>query len=252
MDTEKLTIGQLAKRTGLRTSTLRYYEEQGILYPDGRTTAGYRLYDPEAEAALHFVRQTQRLGFSLANIRALLQGVREDTLDDQAIVAIAESRLLDLERRLTELLVVHHEMESFVRELDRAVSRGDARGEPFFDRMIGQVCARSPGQLGANSILDWLIEQTRCTLGLVDAKGMLDPLRGQHVHTWQQGDGYQILVVSHDPVVERALKALTQVEADCHAHTMPQLEPHREGFLFTVVGENAFIFARLFLALERE
>ena len=41
-----LTIGQLAKRVGLRTSALRYYEQQGLLSPSGRTTAGYRLYAP--------------------------------------------------------------------------------------------------------------------------------------------------------------------------------------------------------------
>jgi len=249
---EQLTIGQLAKRTGLRTSALRYYEELGLLFPAGRTASGYRLYDPEAEQTVRFIQQAQRLGFSLNDIRALLSGVRQETLSDETVVQIAERRLLDLERRLTELLVVHHEMESFLLELGKAVHHADPSAEAFFDRMIGQVCAHPPGQLRADSILDWLIAQTRCALGITDAGTALDALRGQHVHIWEQDGGYQILVVSQDPAVESALQALAQLEATCHAHPSPQLERHREGLLFTASGENAFIFARLFLALERE
>ena len=44
-----LTIGQLAKRVGVRTSTLRYYEDEGLLAPVRRSEAGYRLYDEQAE-----------------------------------------------------------------------------------------------------------------------------------------------------------------------------------------------------------
>ena len=80
----------------------------------------------------------------------------------------------------------------------------------------------------------------------------MDVLRGQHVHVWQDRDGYQILIVSQDPAVKAALETLADVEANCHAHTTPQLEAHSEGYLLTAHGENAFIFARLFLALERE
>jgi DNA-binding transcriptional MerR regulator len=247
----KLTIGRLAGRVGMRTSALRYYEEQGLLFPAERSDSGYRLYDPEAEQTLRFIQQAQRLGFSLADIRSLLHEVQQGTLSDETVVTIAEERLLALERHLTELLVVHHEMESFVSELRRAVHRDSASTESFFDRMIGTVCARPPDQLEADSILDWLIAQTHCGLGLADAQAALDALRGQHVHIWEEDGAYQILVVNQDPGVESALRTLAQLEADCHAHASPQLERHREGLLFTATGENAFIFARLFLALER-
>lgn len=246
-----LTIGQLAKRVGLRTSALRYYEEQGLLLPTERSASGYRLYRPEAEQTLRFIQQAQRLGFSLADIRTMLQGIQADSLSDQEIVAIAQRRFLDLERRLTELLVIHHEMESFLLELEEKMAhRADAPSSPFFDRLINQVCARPSGQLRAGSILDWLIEQTRCTLHTSDAQALLDTLRGQHTHIWQEDDTYQILVVSQDPAVETALQALAELEANCHAHPTPLLQRHSEGYLFTASGENAFIFAQLFLALE--
>lgn len=94
----ELTIGQLAKKVGMRTSALRYYEEQGLLTPVSCTDSGYRLYDPEAENILRFIQRAQRLGFSLADIGLLLKGWRDTELDEQALVRIAEERYLSLER----------------------------------------------------------------------------------------------------------------------------------------------------------
>jgi MerR family copper efflux transcriptional regulator len=248
----QLTIGQLARRFGLRTSALRYYEEQGLLIPDARTEAGYRLYGPEAERTLNFIQQAQRLGFSLADIGAMLHGLEQETLDDREVVAIAERRFLDLERRLTELLVIRHEMASFLSELDRIAAPEGTTSKHFYGRMTGQVCSHPPGQVQAQSILDWLFEQTNCALGISDARFLLDALRGQHVHVWQQDSAYHILVVSSDPAVHAAIQQLAQVEHSCEAHPAPHTADHPEGFLLVASGENAFILARLFLALERE
>jgi len=248
----KLTIGQLARRVGLRTSALRYYEEESLLEPDERSEAGYRLYRPEAEDTLRFIQQAQRLGFSLADIRTLLHQVREGSLSGEELLDMTQERFLDLERRLTELLVVRHEMESFLHELERLTAQGELLASRFFERMIGQVCASPPGELPAQSILDWLIEQSGCGINTHTGASLLDALRGQHVHIWQVEDGYEILVVGQDPAVLDALQMLAQAEASCQAHPQPRVRKHEEGYLFVAKGENAFILARLFLALERE
>jgi DNA-binding transcriptional MerR regulator len=248
----KLTIGQLARRVGLRTSALRYYEEEGLLEPDERSEAGYRLYRPEAEDTLRFIQQAQRLGFSLADIRTLLHQVREGSLSGEELLDMTQERFLDLERRLTELLVVRHEMESFLHELERLTAQGELLASRFFERMIGQVCASPPGELPAQSILDWLIEQSGCGINTHTGASLLDALRGQHVHVWQVEDGYEILVVGQDPAVLDALQMLAQAEASCQAHPQPRVRKHEEGYLIVARGENAFILARLFLALERE
>jgi len=248
----KLTIGQLARRVGLRTSALRYYEEEGLLEPDERSEAGYRLYRPEAEDTLRFIQQAQRLGFSLADIRTLLHQVREGSLSGEELLDMTQERFLDLERRLTELLVVRHEMESFLHELERLTAQGELLASRFFERMIGQVCASPPGELPAQSILDWLIEQSGCGINTHTGASLLDALRGQHVHIWQVEDGYEILVVGQDPAVLDALQMLAQAEASCQAHPQPRVRKHEEGYLIVARGENAFILARLFLALERE
>ena len=92
-----LTIGQLARRVGMRTSALRYYEEQGLLQPAGRSASGYRLYHLDAEQDLRFIQRAQRLGFSLADIRIFLQGLRRGDLSEEAVVRVAEARYLALD-----------------------------------------------------------------------------------------------------------------------------------------------------------
>ena len=81
MAEELLTIGDLAARAGVRTSTLRYYEDEGLLAPAGRVS-GHRRYDAGAVEALTVIRFCRALGFSLDEIRTLLtvpRGSRKKT-----------------------------------------------------------------------------------------------------------------------------------------------------------------------------
>jgi DNA-binding transcriptional MerR regulator len=65
-------ISELARRTGLSASAIRYYEKVGLLPEAERTSAGYRLYGEEAEQRLVFVCRAKRLGLSLEEIAELL------------------------------------------------------------------------------------------------------------------------------------------------------------------------------------
>ncbi len=69
-----LTIGEVARRAGVRTSALRYYEEVGVLPPPERKS-GQRRYDETVLARLAVVRLAQELGFTVAEIRALGRGL---------------------------------------------------------------------------------------------------------------------------------------------------------------------------------
>ena len=245
-----LTIGQLASRVGLRTSTLRYYEEQGLLIPIDRTEAGYRLYAPEAEQRLRFIQRAQRLGFSLADIRALLDGLQHENLSDQAVVGIAEERFLAVERQLTELLVKRHEIELFLRDFRAQMAEQDNASAALFDRLLDRVCHVPTSEPEFASMLDWLVERTGCALATPDGRDVLNALNGRHIHIWQEDDAYCILVIGHDPAVEEALRTLLQLEEYCSVHPAPSLDMHEEGLLVIARGENAFLYARLFLALE--
>ncbi|SOD63038.1 DNA-binding transcriptional regulator, MerR family [Streptomyces zhaozhouensis] len=67
-------IGDVARRTGLSVSAIRFYADAGVVEPSGHTGAGYRLYDIEAVARLEMVRTLRELGAGLAEIRRLLDG----------------------------------------------------------------------------------------------------------------------------------------------------------------------------------
>jgi MerR family transcriptional regulator, copper efflux regulator len=249
---ELLTIGQLAKRVGLRPSALRFYEAEGLLTPSAHSEAGYRLYSPAAEDTLRFIQRAQRLGFALADIKALLAGRAGGTIEDGTLAALARERLIALERQLTPQLVLRHELSLFLRDLQMAPAETHASA---LDRLIDQVCA-DPHALSPDSALDQLLVETSCVLTSDEGRALLVPLRGHHVHLWQEGETYHILVVSTDPAVGDALQRLVQLEAGCHAAAnggdAPELRHTDEGYLFVARGDHAFLFARLFLALEQE
>jgi len=86
-DGEFLTIGELARAAGLTAKTVRFWSDQGLLPPAGRTPAGYRLYGPGALARLGLIRALRDLGVGLAGVRKVLD--REITLGEVAAVHAA-------------------------------------------------------------------------------------------------------------------------------------------------------------------
>lgn len=243
-----LTIGQLANAVGVRTSALRYYESEGLLVANGRTDSGYRLYKPEAVQRLRLIQRAQRLGFSLADIRTLFEGYDQGNLSDSALIETAESRYLTLDKQVTEILTLQHELQLFLQDLHQQHGASD-----HFAAMLERVCANPVTQPTARGVLDWLMAYTGCVLSSEAGQAIVQRLQGQHVHIWQEKEVYFILVVSGDTAVYQALFELTQLEANCQTHTQttPELSQIDEGYLLQVAGPNAFIFARLFLALEQ-
>lgn len=245
-----LTIGQLAKQVGLRTSALRYYEAQGLLTPAERTDSGYRLYDPKSADTLRFIQRAQRLGFSLADIRILLDSWLSGTLDEDRLLPVAQQRYLELERQMTQSLVLQHELGLFLEDLRENKKGSGTTLNKFLDR----VC-NNPLSAPNDDTFEWLLSQSGCILASPEGRRLLEPLRGQHVHVWQQEEQYHILVVSRDEAVGAALESLAALEAECrvhaHHHTAPLFADNDEGYLFITRGENAFIYVRLFLMLEK-
>ena len=77
-----LPIGELAQRTGVTTRTLRYWEEQGLIRPGAHRSGGERLYLPADMARVTRIRDLQELlGFSLAEVRVVLEVPDPDALD---------------------------------------------------------------------------------------------------------------------------------------------------------------------------
>ena len=98
-----LSIGELARRTGCKVQTIRYYEDKGLLPAPARTAGNQRRYPPAALERLAFVRRGRALGFSLEEVGDLLTLSDDPQLSCAAVDAIARRRLEDVERRLREL-----------------------------------------------------------------------------------------------------------------------------------------------------
>jgi MerR family Zn(II)-responsive transcriptional regulator of zntA len=248
MASKLMTVGQLAKRTGLRPSALRFYEEQELLPPTAYSEGGYRLYDVAAEETLRFLLRAQRLGFSLADIRGLLAARRAGG-GDEALAQLAEARYVALERQLTPLLIARHELAHLLQDLHGAASPAqDTRLAQLLDRICGD-----PLHQPAETTLDRLLALTGCELTSEQGQAALARLRGAHAHLWIEGEAYHILVVSDDPEVGAALEQLAQLEAGCAAHGATNAREVRrtdEGYLLVARGDDAFLYARLFMALE--
>jgi DNA-binding transcriptional MerR regulator len=67
-----LQIGEVAERVGLSLRTVRYYEEQGLLTPESRTSGGFRLFSDEQVRRLALIKQMKPIGFTIQEMRALL------------------------------------------------------------------------------------------------------------------------------------------------------------------------------------
>ena len=92
-----LSIGHLARRTGLSISAIRYYETQGLVHPD-RNGGGQRRYEPSDIRRLSFVLIAQQFDFTIAQIRAqlaLLPANRTPTKSDWTKISKQFAKALD-------------------------------------------------------------------------------------------------------------------------------------------------------------
>lgn len=109
-----MKIGELAQRAGVGIDTVRYYEKQGLLPRAQRLESGYRTYDGQDLKRLRFVRRAKALGFTLNEIRELLDlSARRDD-DMAAMKAAASEKIADVKARLAELERIREGLEALV------------------------------------------------------------------------------------------------------------------------------------------
>lgn len=88
-----MQIAELEQRTGVNRHTLRYYEKAGLLQEVERRGNNYRDYPEKAVERVGMVRQLKALGFSLREIREVLDALRSDSIDcEQGAVLMAEKK----------------------------------------------------------------------------------------------------------------------------------------------------------------
>lgn len=97
-----LTIGEVARRAGVRASAIRYYEEAGLL-EEPKRVGGKRRYDEEALRRLALIGGAKRAGFTLGEIRTLLHGFPAGTGAAQRWQALASEKLVEVDEAIAQL-----------------------------------------------------------------------------------------------------------------------------------------------------
>jgi DNA-binding transcriptional MerR regulator len=109
-----LTIGDLARATGCKIPTIRYYEQIRLLPAPRRSAGNQRLYTTEQVARLAFVRHARELGFSQAVIRELLQLTDDPGQPCEAVTRIAAHHLERIKERIDRLSALKEELERVI------------------------------------------------------------------------------------------------------------------------------------------
>ncbi|MDV2495544.1 MAG: heavy metal-responsive transcriptional regulator [bacterium] len=102
-DGRKMLIGEAARQADLNPKTIRFYEEVGLVAPAGRTPKGYRLFDAEAVSRLGFIKKAQALGFTLAEIREILELRDGGAMPCEHVEAEVVRKVEAIEERIAEL-----------------------------------------------------------------------------------------------------------------------------------------------------
>lgn len=95
--TEELTIGEVARRAGIRTSALRYYESVGLLPEPRRVYGGHRRYDASIFALLAILRMAQQADFTIAEIHQLVAGFSPETPAFERWQLLVQKKLQEVE-----------------------------------------------------------------------------------------------------------------------------------------------------------
>jgi len=107
-----LTISKLASACGVKTDTIRHYERKKILLPDHRSPAGYRLYSNDSIKRLRFIKKAQTLGFTLQEIKALLELSEKPESDCSDVRRTAQTKINEIENKISDLNSMQKALEN--------------------------------------------------------------------------------------------------------------------------------------------
>jgi len=107
----QLTIGKLAKQAGVNVETIRYYQRINLIKEPTKPQSGFRQYDVIMVNTIKFIKRTQQLGFSLAEIKELLN-LGEGNCHDVQILAIEKRQKII--HQLNDLKAMKKELDGLI------------------------------------------------------------------------------------------------------------------------------------------
>jgi Cu(I)-responsive transcriptional regulator len=116
MTSRTYSIGALARATGIKVETIRYYERIGLMPPPARTGGNYRAYIKPHLERLGFIRRGRDLGFSLDAVRALLRLADDRQEPCSEVDQVARTHMAEVESKIADLIVLRGELRQLIEQ----------------------------------------------------------------------------------------------------------------------------------------
>ena len=123
VDKSSFGAGELAKRAGVSTDTLRHYERKGVLTRPPRLANGYRQYSPSALDRVQLVRRALAVGFTLDELAKVLRVRDQGGAPCAEVRALAAAKLSEVETRLRDLTDLRNELRTVLKDWDKRLSQ---------------------------------------------------------------------------------------------------------------------------------
>jgi len=109
-----LRIGEVAKRSGLPVKTIRFYSDEGLILPSGRSEGRYRLFGQEVYAELSLIRTLKALEIPLVDIKAILAARRVGVCSCDSLRRLIQEKRDEIQGRLTGLEALRQELTTLL------------------------------------------------------------------------------------------------------------------------------------------
>ena len=121
-----MQIGAVGKRVGLSVDAIRFYERNALLPRPPRTQGGFRQYGEDDVETLGFIGRAQNLGFTLREVQDLLELRRSRLQPCAPVRRRLEEKLADVQRKLSDLQRLEHELRLALRSCNKELRKRDA------------------------------------------------------------------------------------------------------------------------------
>jgi Cu(I)-responsive transcriptional regulator len=175
--TTLMNIGETATAAGVSAKMIRHYEQIGLLPAAERSESGYRLYGEREVSVLRFIRQSRRLGFSVAQIAELIGLWSDSQRTSREVKAVAQRHLADLEEK-------RREIEQMMEGLSVLVQACHGNDQPHC-AILDKLSLHSPAQHQPDhkpQLKKGRIPRDEATGGSSSSIDLMAWMRGVHVH----------------------------------------------------------------------
>ena len=145
-----MNIGTVAEKSGVPPKTIRYYESIGLIHPADRQSNGYRNYSIADMSTLHFISRARSLGFSVEEVRELLELWGNKKRKSAAVKTLVQRHLSALDRKIDDLQSMRQALANLVERC-----HGDSRPDcPILDDLGDDSNAQPSACQGSSGALD--------------------------------------------------------------------------------------------------